>query len=97
MDVGAIIPGTSALPGAGAPSVGAAGERSFREILQESIERVERLQAQADGTMQKLALGQATEIEALVALQQARGAMDAMSEIRNRITAAFTEIQQMRV
>ncbi len=97
MDVGPIIPGHAALPGASAPSVGATGERSFREILQESIERVERLQAQADGTMQKLALGQATEIETMVALQQARGAMDAMSEIRDRITAAFTEIQQMRV
>jgi flagellar hook-basal body complex protein FliE len=80
-----------------APQTGAVGERSFREILEESIDRVGRLQTEADGTIEKLRLGQATEAEALAAIHQARLAMDAMNEIRNRVVAAFIEIQQMRV
>jgi flagellar hook-basal body complex protein FliE len=77
--------------------VAPAETRSFREVLQESIDKVGRLQAEADGTLEKMRLGQATEAEAMAAIHQARLAMDAMTEIRNRIVAAFTEIQNMRV
>lgn len=93
--IGPVMPGHVALPGAAAPAK--AEGRSFREILQESIDRVARLQTEADGTIAKLRLGQASESEALMAIQRARLAVEAMTEIRNRIVAAFTEIQQMRI
>ncbi|MBI2933696.1 MAG: flagellar hook-basal body complex protein FliE [Planctomycetes bacterium] len=93
--VGPVMTGAARWPAS--TGVAPADERSFREILQQSLERVERLQAEADGTIDKLRLGEATEVEALMAIQRARMAVDAMTEIRNRIVAAFTEIQQMRV
>jgi len=93
--IGPVSAGRVGLPAA--PSAAPAETRSFREVLQESIDRVGRLQAEADGTLEKMRLGQATEAEAMAAIHQARLAMDAMTEIRNRIVAAFTEIQSMRV
>ncbi len=94
--IGPVMPGRTALPAA-APSMAPAGEKSFRALLEESIERVARLQTEADGTIERLRLGQATEVETLAAMQRARAAMDAMTEIRNRIVAAFQDIQQMRI
>jgi flagellar hook-basal body complex protein FliE len=91
--IGPVMPGRVPLPAA-ATTV---NEPSFREVLEQSIERVGRLQTEADGTIERLRAGQATEAEALQAIQQARMAMDAMAEIRDRVVQAFQEIQQMRI
>lgn len=95
--IGPVMPGVSSPPSLPTPGVGAAEAKSFQAILQESIDRVLSLQTEADGALELLRAGQATESEALVAFQRAQFAMETMMEIRNRIVAAYTEIQQMRV
>jgi len=70
------------------------GERSFKEILQESIDRVNRLQQDADQTLEKMGK---SEGEVTLAFRKAELAFESLMQIRNRLANAFEEIQRMRV
>jgi flagellar hook-basal body complex protein FliE len=86
---------------AGAASLGGAGkvegERSFKEILQDSIESVNHLQGEADRVLEKFTRGEATEDQLMIAFKKAQIAFEAMLQIRNKLVAAFEEIQRMRI
>jgi len=70
------------------------GERSFKEILQESIDGVNRLQQDADQTLEKMGK---SEGEVTLAFRKAELAFESLMQIRNRLANAFEEIQRMKV
>ncbi|HLY09715.1 MAG TPA: flagellar hook-basal body complex protein FliE [Planctomycetota bacterium] len=73
------------------------GERSFKEILQDSLSSVNQLQKDADQVLEKYTKGQATQDQVMVAFKKAQIAFESMLQIRNKLVDAFEEIQRMRV
>jgi flagellar hook-basal body complex protein FliE len=81
-----------------APEADARPGRDFRAVLIESLNEVNRLQDEADQGVQKLLTGQTDNVaEVLAAANKAGIAFDLLMEIRNKLTDAYKEIQQMRV
>jgi flagellar hook-basal body complex protein FliE len=91
--VGSVPPGAGpAAPASPAPSSG------FHEILLNSLNEVNRLQAEADQGVQRLLTGQTDNVsEVLAAVNKAGIAFDLLMEIRNKLSDAYKEIQQMRI
>ena len=83
--------------GASAKSGPAEGERSFKEILQDSIASVNRLQQEADQVLAKFAHGGAAEDQVLAAFRKSQMAFETLMQMRNKLVDAFQQIQQMRV
>lgn len=73
------------------------GERSFKEILQDSLQSVDRLQKEADQVLEKYTKGEASQDQVMVAFKKAQIAFEAMMQIRNKLVDAFEEIQRMRI
>ncbi|MGD2107907.1 MAG: flagellar hook-basal body complex protein FliE [Phycisphaerae bacterium] len=88
-----------AAPGSpGAPQPGSAGGKDFKTILLNSLEEVDRLQKEADQGVQRLVTGESDNVvEVLAAVNKAGIAFDLLMEVRNKLTDAYQEIQQMRV
>jgi flagellar hook-basal body complex protein FliE len=80
-----------------APAGPAEGERSFKEILQDSLASVNRLQAEADQVLAKYTQGQASQEEVMVAFKKSQIAFEALLQMRNKLVDAFEEIQRMRI
>lgn len=79
-------------------SVPAQGQKSFKDVLFESIEKVDNLQKDAETAMDRLATGKTDNVsEVLMAVQKAELAFKTLMQIRNRIMAAYDEINQMRI
>ncbi|HZE96526.1 MAG TPA: flagellar hook-basal body complex protein FliE [Planctomycetota bacterium] len=96
------IGGLGALKGPVAPGIApkaapVEGERSFKEILQDSLSSVNQLQKEADQVMEKYTKGQASQDQVMVAFKKAQIAFEAMLQIRNKLVDAFEEIQRMRI
>lgn len=82
-------------PGVGAPAVQG---RDFKSILMDSLDEVNRLQNEADRGVQSLLTGETDNVgEVLTAVNKAGVAFDLLMEIRNKLTEAYREIQQMQV
>jgi flagellar hook-basal body complex protein FliE len=90
-------PGAASLPSAAPRVAPAEGERSFKEILQDSIENVNRLQREADGVLAKHARGEASQDDVMIAFKKSQIAFEALLQVRNKLVAAFEEIQRMRI
>ena len=92
-------PTGAALPQVGGASGGkppAGGD--FRSILLDSLNEVNRLQDEADAGVQRLLTGESDNVtEVLAAANKAGIAFDLLMEVRNKLTDAYREIQQMRV
>ena len=88
---GPVAPGIATKP---AP---AEGERSFKEILQDSLQSVNQLQKDADQVLEKYTKGEASQDQVMVAFKKAQIAFEAMLQIRNKLVDAFEEIQRMRI
>lgn len=71
--------------------------RSFREILRDSISRVDHLQGEADRVLERFTRGEATEEQLMIAFKKAQVAFEVLLQIRNKLVAAFEEIQRMRI
>ncbi len=96
------IGGLGALRGPVAPqttakTAPAEGERSFKEILQDSIQSVNQLQKEADQVLEKYTKGEASQDQVMVAFKKAQIAFEAMMQIRNKLVDAFEDIQRMRI
>lgn len=84
----------TALPNAPAAPVG----KDFRSVLMENFDEVNRLQREADAGVQRLVTGETDNVaEVFAAVNKAGIAFDLLMEIRNKLTKAYEEIQQMRV
>ena len=90
---GAVLPQTGPAPGAKPP----AGS-DFKSVLLNSLNEVNRLQTEADAGVQRLLTGESDNVaEVLAAANKAGIAFDLLMEVRNKLTDAYREIQQMRV
>lgn len=75
----------------------AEGDRSFKQILEDAISHVSELQQDADLTLEKLYKGEAPVEQAMVAYKKAQVAFETLMQIRNKLMAAFEDIQRMRI
>lgn len=97
------VPGISGLPPAVGPAQAAPlGEevkgKDFKSILLDSLNEVNRLQGEADKGVQRLLTGETNNVaEVLTAVNKAGIAFDLLMEVRNKLSDAYREIQQMRV
>lgn len=68
----------------------------FKEMLSDSIQEIEQLQAKADEEIHGLVAGPVTNVsQAMLAIERADLAFRTMMEIRNKILAAYEEINRM--
>ena len=85
-------------PGSGAPTSGAQqpGGVDFKQVLLSSLNEVNRLQQEADQGVQRLVTGEADNVaEVLATVNKAGIAFDLLMEVRNKLTDAYKEVQQM--
>lgn len=69
---------------------------NFKDLLSNSINEIEQLQAKADAEINGLVTGDVTSVsEAMVAIERADIAFRTMMEIRNKILNAYEEINRM--
>ncbi|MCP9463233.1 MAG: flagellar hook-basal body complex protein FliE [Nitrospira sp.] len=86
----------------GGAAIGAAGgigeSAGFMESLKQAIGQVNDAQLQAGRAVDALMTGESEDIHrAMVALQQADVSFQLMMQIRNKLIAAYEEIQRMQV
>lgn len=80
------------------PSSEKAGGTSFKDVLTESLTEVQRLQVEADDTIQKLVAGEIKDVtQAMVAIEKADVSFQTMMAVRNKIVAAYEEVMRMQV
>ena len=85
-------------PGAAASPAQPAAQNDFRAILLDSLAEVSRLQTEADAGVQRLLAGETDNVaEVMAAVNKAGIAFDLLMEIRNKLSDAYREIQQMRI
>ena len=88
--------GAKAVPAA--PKADPAPGKDFKSILLDSLEEVNRLQTEADRGVQRLLTGETDNVaEVLAAVNKSGIAFDLLMEIRNKLTDAYRDIQQMQV
>lgn len=84
-----------------APKVAGAAEapaKSFKDVLAESIEKVNALSKEAEAAQTALATGQTDNVaEVFTAVRKAELAFEALMQIRNKLMDAYDEIQRMRI
>lgn len=86
------------LPAAAAKAPVPASGQDFRSILLRGLEEVNRLQTEADQGVQRLLTGETDNVaEVLTAANKAGIAFDLLMEVRNKLTEAYREIQQMQL
>ena len=75
------------------------GEKdSFSKVLKESVEEVNRLQGEADTSIEQLITGNTRNLhETMIALEKADISFRLMMEVRNKIIEAYNEIMRMQV
>ena len=93
--VGPAGPAQQVPPAGGAETVKG---QDFKTILLEHLDEVNRLQNEADQGVQRLLTGETDSVaEVIAAVNKAGVAFDLLMEIRNKLTDAYQEIQQMRL
>jgi flagellar hook-basal body complex protein FliE len=72
--------------------------KSFGELLQESIGKVNSLQQEANVAMEKLASGESQNLhETLLAVEKADIAFRTMNQVRTKVIDAYREIMKMQI
>jgi len=71
---------------------------SFATLLQQSLERVDGLQHEADAAARALALGQAPSAhDTMIAMEKADLSLRLTTKVRNKVVEAYQEIMRMQV
>ncbi len=84
----------SSAPAGDASPVG----KEFKNYLLESLEKVNKLQDEADAGVQKLLAGETDNVAEVFSTSRKAGiAFDLLMEIRNKLLDAYSEVKQMRV
>jgi flagellar hook-basal body complex protein FliE len=79
-----------------APSAG--DGPNFKDMLQEQIDTVNKLQNDADAAMEDLAAGRRDDVESvIIATQKADIAFKMLLQVRNKVVDAYEEIKQIRI
>lgn len=73
-------------------------DASFEELLNNSIDEVNRLHKEADRAVMELATGNEKDIHnTMIALEKAGVSFRLMMQVRNKIVSAYQEIMRMQV
>lgn len=71
---------------------------SFSEAMKKQLEEVNTLQAQAQKSSEKLALGEAESIhDVMIQTEEARLALEMTVQVRNKVLEAYQEIMKMQI
>ena len=71
---------------------------SFTTLLQQSLERVNGLQHEADTAARAFALGQAPSVhDTMIAMEKADLSLRLTTKVRNKVVEAYQEIMRMQV
>jgi flagellar hook-basal body complex protein FliE len=71
---------------------------SFATLLQQSLERVDGLQHEADAAARAFALGQAPSVhDTMIAMEKADLSLRLTTKVRNKVVEAYQEIMRMQV
>ena len=74
------------------------GGPSFREVLMDNIDQVNKLQNDARVAIEDLTTGRRSDLEGvLIAAEKADTAFKMLQAVRNKVVQAYEEIQQIRV
>jgi flagellar hook-basal body complex protein FliE len=74
------------------------GTQPFSEILKASITKVDDLQGESDGLIQKMSLGEVDDVsEVSIAVEKAELALRLMIQIRDKLVDAYQQIGRMSV
>ena len=86
-------------PGSVKPSLELAGNSgSFATLLQQSLDRVNGLQQDADAAARAFALGQAPSVhDTIIAMEKADLSLRLTTKIRNKVVEAYQDIMRMQV
>ena len=72
--------------------------RSFGALLRESIQEVNRLQLEADRSIEELAIGQTGSVhDTMIAVEKAETSFRLMMQVRNKIVDAYHEVMRMQI
>ena len=77
----------------------AEGGRSFKDILAESLDKVNELQLDADKLVERYYANDpdVKSEHVMVAMRKAQVAFETLMQIRNKLVDAYEQIQQMRI
>ena len=71
---------------------------SFGNVLQQSIDQVNRLQLEADAGINDLATGKQTDIhQTMIAVEKASVSFELMMQIRNKVISAYDKLMRTQV
>jgi len=71
---------------------------SFSVMLENAVNDVNRLQKEADESIQKLAAGEGKDIhQTMIDLEKAEISFQLMMQVRNKIIAAYEEVMRMQI
>ena len=77
---------------------GTAEGPSFKDVLMNNIEQVNKLQQDAAGAIEDLTTGKRDDVaNVFIAKQKADMAFQMLQQVRNKLVDAYEEIKQMRV
>lgn len=90
-----VQPQAAEVPGAGPAG---AGEKSFTQMLGESLDKVNEMQVQGDRASAELAAGRNKNIhETMLLLEKADMSFRLMMQVRNKLIDAYKEVMRMQV
>jgi flagellar hook-basal body complex protein FliE len=73
-------------------------DKSFSNMLKESVEKVNALQKQADDAISDLIVGNNKDIvQTMIMMEKADISFRLMTQVRNKIVQAYEEIMRMQV
>lgn len=97
LPVNPFIPAALQQPAAG-QDTRTAGTADFSQTLRQALTEVNRLQQNAAEEAQKMVLGQAQDVhQVMIAMEQARLAMQLTVQVRNKLVEAYQEIARMQI
>lgn len=71
---------------------------SFKDVLMANIKEVNKLEQDTTRAVEDLHTGRRTDVEGVaIAMQKADTAFKMLQAVRNKVVAAYEEIQQMRI
>jgi len=72
--------------------------KSFKDVLLDSLDEVNRLQQEASRGIEKVVTGETDNLaEVFSAVRKADVAFSMLMEMRNKLVEAYREVQQMRI
>lgn len=71
---------------------------SFKDLLNNALDKVNRIQHQADTTISKFSTGEIEDIhQVMIAVEEANLALQLTIQVRNKILESYREIMRMQV